>query len=84
MGYPTVITMVDLVYTSTIKARLLLFNPDSTTTYFSIRVRAFTGTADHSSTFGHKYVGYWNFFNLFMPVAGTYTPGAILNDGTVN
>lgn len=83
MGYPTVITMVDFNYDSTakvIKARLLLYNPDILTAYFSIRVRAFKGTADTSSTFGHKYVGSWNFFNLFMPVGGIYNTPTVSND----
>lgn len=73
MGFPTVITMTDFVYSgSIIKARLLLKNPDVAAKWFSVRVKAFAGTHDSSTTFGNQYVGYWNFFNIFRTEAGTY------------
>lgn len=75
--------MINFEYTTQIKARLLINNPDVTTSWFSIRVKAFIGAADSKSTFGRQYVGSWNFFNLFMPVTGTYTTGTVSNDNSV-
>ena len=72
MGFPTVITMVDISYTSRIKARLLIHNPDVTGAWFSINVKAYAGTPDTQSPFGHDYVGYWKFFNVFETVSGSY------------
>ena len=46
MGFPTVITMLDISYTSIIRARLLLFNPDQTGVWFSVNVKAYSGTPD--------------------------------------
>lgn len=76
--------MINFEYATKIKARLLINNPQVSTKWFSIRVKAFIGSADHKSTFGRQYVGSWNFFNLFIPITGTYTPGAVTNDNIVN
>jgi hypothetical protein len=40
--------------------------------WFSIKVKAFAGTPDSKTLFGHQYVGYWYFFNFFRTVPGTY------------
>ena len=74
MGFPTIITMIDFQYTgSVIKARLILSNPDIDMRWFTIKVRAFSGTPDSQTLFGHQYVGYWYFVNVFRTVPGTYT-----------
>ena len=73
MGFPTIITMTDFSYSgSIIRARIVLKNPDVTGKWFSVRVKAFSGVHDSKSVFGHQYVGYWNFFNIFKTEAGTY------------
>ena len=80
MGFPTIITMVDFTYSgSIIKARLLFYNPDVNMVWFSIKVKAFAGTPDSSTVFGHQYVGYCYFFNFFRTVPGTYTSFSVLN-----
>lgn len=71
MGFPTVITMIDITYTSVIRARILLSNPDLAGVWFSINVKAYSGTPDTESVFGHQYVGYWKFFNVFFTAGGT-------------
>ena len=65
MGFPTIITMFDITYTSRIKARLLIYNPDVDGVWFSINVKAFSGTPSEESTYGKQYVGYWRFENVF-------------------
>lgn len=80
MGFPTVITMIDFQYSgSVIKARLLLSNPDIDMKWFTIKVRAYSGTPDSQSVFGHQYVGYWYFVNVFRTVPGTYTSVGFTN-----
>lgn len=72
MGFPTIITMIDFVYIgSTIKARILLYNPDVTMRWLSIHVKAYASTTTPStnSMFGHQYVGYWHFVNIFRTIA---------------
>lgn len=82
MGFPTIITMVDFQYSgSVIKARLLLHNPDVVMKWFTIKVRAFSGTPDSQTLFGHQYVGYWYFVNIFRTVPGTYSSLSVTNDG---
>lgn len=47
MGFPTIITMQDISYTgSIIKARLLFYNPDVNIRWFTVKVRAYSGTPD--------------------------------------
>ncbi len=80
MGFPTIITMFDFVYTgSVIKARLLLYNPDIPNMWFTVKVRAYSDTPYTQSLFGEQYVGYWNFVNFFRTVPGTYLPYSINN-----
>ena len=77
MGFPTIITMFNFRYTGgVIKARLLLYNPDLPSVWFTIKVKAFSGTPSVQSLFGSNYVGYWNFPNVFQTVSvgvPTYT-----------
>eukprot|EP00919_Chromeraceae_sp_WS-2016_P009427 GHVR01022131.1.p1 GENE.GHVR01022131.1~~GHVR01022131.1.p1 ORF type:complete len:167 (-),score=6.48 GHVR01022131.1:1437-1937(-) len=71
MGSPTVITMLGLKYSSTnklIKVRILLYNPDTVGSWFTINVKAFKGSTTEQSLIGEQYVGYWKFFNLFQVV----------------
>ena len=46
MGFPTIITMVDITYTTRIKARLLVHNPDQVGQWFTINVKAYAGNPD--------------------------------------
>lgn len=80
MGFPTVITMIDFQYTgNVIKARLIFANPDLDMKWFTIKVRAFSGTPDSQSVFGHQYVGYWYFVNFFRTVPGTFSTVGFTN-----
>lgn len=81
MGFPTIITMVDFQYSAAniIKARLIFSNPDVDNKWFTIKVRAFSGTPDAQTLYGHQYVGYWYFVNFFRTVPGTYTPSGWTN-----
>lgn len=47
--------------------------------WFSIKVKAFAGTPDPKTLFGHQYVGYWYFFNFFRTVPGTYLYTPVAN-----
>jgi len=60
------IVMTDFRYTTQIKARLLMRNPDAGK-WFTIIVKAYKGqSGPESSLVGHKYVGYWKFYNVFL------------------
>lgn len=85
MGFPTVITMFDFTYSGTIiKARLIFYNPDVPNKWFTIKVKAYSGTPDTQSVFGNLYVGYWNFVNFFRTVPGTYSFVPVTNPTSGN
>lgn len=87
MGFPTIISMIDFVYIGpTIKARLILYNPDVTMRWFSIHVKAFAGGSPPTtdSMFGHQYVGYWHFVNIFRTIATVPLTYGWTNQATSN
>lgn len=84
MGFPTIITMVDFQYSAAniIKARILLHNPDIDMRWFTVKVRAFSGSPDSQTLYGHQYVGYWYFVNFFRTVPGTFFSSGWTNQAT--
>jgi hypothetical protein len=72
LGQPTIIIMTDFKYKTQIKARLLIRNPATPLVWFTIVVKAYKGTnGGESSAIGHKYVGYWRFYNVFQTIDNT-------------
>lgn len=72
LGAPVRIHMTDFSYSSTMFARLMLFNPDSTK-WLSIKVHAYGTSKTKNSVYGTNYLGYYNFMYLFQSSAATYT-----------
>jgi len=80
MGFPTIITMYNFQYSGgVIHARLLLYNPDAAGMWFTIKVKAFSGTPSTTTLFGFNYVGYWNFPNVFQTITLAVTPITVSN-----
>lgn len=64
--------MTDFIYSTTIRARLLIYNPATAGVWFTINVKAYQGTNSGTlSLAGHQYVGYWNFPNIFLTASPT-------------
>jgi hypothetical protein len=72
LGQPTTIIMTDFKYATRIKARFIFKNPSTVGKWITIVVKAYKGAnGPENSIIGHKYVGYWRFYNIFQIVAGT-------------
>ena len=77
LGQPTTIIMTDFTYATRIKARFIFKNPSVAGKWVTIVVKAYKGAnGPENSIIGHKYVGYWRFYNIYQTVAGTFTQSA--------
>ena len=72
---PTRIIMTDFTYVSQMNCRLVFTNPETVNSYFSIRVKAYGGTKTASNLYGDKFMGEWDFTNVFKTVSGTASSG---------
>lgn len=84
-GEPASIIMTDFKYTTQIKARLIMRNPATAGVWFTIIAKAYKGLGGgENSLIGHKYVGYWRFYNVFQTVAsaGGYTSASGISSAT--
>ena len=86
MGVSTIITMTDFKYTTQIVARIILKNPSQIDKRVSVIVKAYKGTTGYTnSVFGHDYIGYWRFDNIFQTETTTAqltTNGVIATSNT--
>lgn len=64
LGSPVQIIMTDINYGTSIKARLLITNPNSVG-WVSVNVYAYAGVQDVNSVYGNQYVGYWYYPNIY-------------------
>ena len=65
LGTPTRIIMTDFTYSTQMNCRFVFVNHDRTNTYFSVMVRAFGGTPTADNPYGDKYMGHWEFNEIF-------------------
>ena len=66
---PTRIIMTDFTYVSKMNCRFVFVNPNAG--FVSVKVKAFGGTKSSTNLYGDKYMGSWDFSNIFQVVAGT-------------
>ena len=57
--------MTDFSYVSKMNCRIIFKNPQTINSFFSIKVKAFGGTKSASNLYGNKYMGEWDFTNIF-------------------
>ena len=68
---PTKIIMTDFTYTSEMNCRFIFTNPESTSRYFSVKVKAFGGTKTATNLYGDNYMGEWDFIDIFQTTSAT-------------
>ncbi len=57
--------MTDFTYVSQMNCRFIFNNPSTAYAFFSIKVKAFGGTKSASNLYGDKYMGFWDFNDIF-------------------
>lgn len=70
--------MADFAYTTRMRVRLLLNNPDDQK-WLSIKVHAYGTTPNTRSIYGQNYLGYYNFMYILKSEASTYTQSSNAN-----
>jgi hypothetical protein len=63
--------MTDFTYTTKMNCRLIFTNPQTSGAYFSVRVKAYGGTGSDTNLYGDRYMGEWNFMDIFQATTGT-------------
>lgn len=70
---PTRIVMTDFTYTAQMNCRFLILNPNNVNAFFSVKVKAFGGDKTETNLYGDKFLGEWDFTNIFQVIAATGT-----------
>jgi hypothetical protein len=61
----TKIIMTDFTYNQKMNCRFIFYNPDTDGAYFSVKVKAYGGTRSENNLYGDKFMGEWNFMDIF-------------------
>ena len=68
---PTRIFMTDFTYVSSMNCRFLINNPETVGSYFTVKVKAYGGVKTSTNLYGDKYMGEWDFSNIFQTQSAT-------------
>lgn len=68
---PTRIFMTDFTYVSIMNCRFLMVNPETVGSYMTIKVKAYGGVKTSTNLYGDKYMGEWDFSNIFQTQSAT-------------
>lgn len=57
--------MTDFTYLDKMNCRFIFINPSNTDSFFSVKVKAFGGTKTANNLYGDKFMGEWEFMDIF-------------------
>lgn len=63
--------MTDFTYNTKMNCRFIFNNPETNGAYFSVKVKAYGGTRSDSNLYGDKFMGEWNFIDIFQATTGS-------------
>ena len=67
----TKIIMTDFTYNTKMNCRFIFINPETDGAFFSVKVKAYGGTRSETNLYGDKYMGEWDFTDIFKATTGT-------------
>ena len=63
--------MTDFTYNTKMNCRFIFINPETDGAFFSVKVKAYGGTRSETNLYGDKYMGEWDFTDIFKATTGT-------------